>query len=208
MKDYRRHFARYGFAGLGGGFEPYLDKYWLDADELREVWLPKRDRAFNREFREFPDRVFNEDFGLIIQKGGCLLYEDEYVKFQSCMKSIGEKSFVIVEDFDENNPPHASGPPYRFRYPIDITWKEMTSGGEDSIVWPVFFSTFRNYFVFGDSGEWGMYAGDDYEWPLKIIGFDKKYSKLFRDSFPVPDDHIEDLKQWMASYGMELPRAE
>jgi hypothetical protein len=208
MKDYQRHFAKYGFPKLDKGAEPYLDKYWLDAEELNKVWLPKKHQTFNREFHKFPDRLFNENFALIIRKGGCLLYEDEYVKFQSCMRSIGEKAFVIVEDFNENKPPHTSGPPFRFKYPVDITWAEMTSGGEDSIVWPVFFAPIRMYFVFGGSGKWGMYAGNDYEWPLQIIGFDKRYSKLFHESFPIPEGDLEDLKQWTASYGMKLPGAE
>jgi hypothetical protein len=73
------------------------------------------------------------------------------------------------------------------------------------LAYDVFLRPIRNYFIFGDSGTWGIYAGSDYELPLKIIGFDKKYSNMFHEKFKIPADDLEDLIKWTASYGMKLP---
>ena len=135
-----------------------------------------------------------------------MLYDKEFELLQSCMKITRDKYFIILEDYDENNPPHSSGPPYRLKYPADITWQEMTRNDDrHSFPFDVFFLPIRNYFVFGDSGAWGKYAGSDYKWPLDFIGFDKKYSSLFHDKFKIPEKDIEDLMEWTAFYGMKLP---
>ena len=89
---------------------------------------------------------------------------------------------------------------------LDISWEAILSGAEISS--DVFQRPIRNYFVFGDSGQWGKYAGDDYESPLHIIGFNKKYSDLFHNKFKIPEEDIEDLKEWIASNGMKLPGVE
>ena len=207
MNDYQKQLDKYNnFPEHRNKAEQYLEKYWLDKNELKEVWLKIKNRIFNKDFIHLPDPVINKDLDVIILKGGIVLYEKEFELFQSCMKSIGDNYFIILEDYDENNPPHSSGPPYRFKFPVNITWEEMTSGGDSYMLsYDVFLRPIRNYFVFGDSGAWGKYAGSDYEWPLDIIGFDKKYSDLFHDKFEIPEDDIEDLMRWTAFYGMKLP---
>jgi hypothetical protein len=150
--------------------------------------------------------VINKDLDVIILKGGIVFFKEEFEIYQTCMKIVGDKYFIILEDYDENKPPHTSGPPFRLKYPVDVTWEEMTSNSNPHIIsFGVFFRLIRNYFVFGDSGTWGKYEGSDYRWPLCIIGFDKKYSCLFRDKFKVPNEDVEALKKWTASYGMKLP---
>jgi hypothetical protein len=112
------------------------------------------------------------------------------------------RKILLVEDYDEKNPPHTDGPPFRFKFPVDISWDEVNDGAELSMIvfWPE-----RNYFVFGDSGQWGKYTGNDYEYPLDIIGFKRKYSDLFHRKFRIPQEDIEDLKEWTVFYGMKLP---
>lgn len=196
MKDYQKQLDKYNnFPEHRKEAKQYLEKYWLDKKELTEVWLKIKNRIFNKDFRQLPDPVINKDFDVIILKGGIVLYDKEFELLQSCMKTIGDKYFIILEDYDENNPPHSSGPPYRLKYPIDITWQEMT-GKDDpySVPFGVFFRPIRNFFVFGDSGTWGIYEGSDYYPPLSIIGFVKKYSGLFHDKYKIPEKDIEDKK--------------
>jgi hypothetical protein len=203
MKDYQNQIDEFTDNADKNKIEKYLEKYWLDKRDLNEVWLNIKNKVFSTAFSAFPDPLYNVSFDTIIRKGGCLLYQDELEQIQLCMKNFGEKHLFIIEDYDETNPPHTSGPPYRFKFPVDISWKEIIGGAELS--WLVFRIPERNYFVFSDSGQWGKYAGNDYEYPLDIIGFDKKYSDLFHEKFKVPPEEVEDLKEWTASYGMKLP---
>ena len=106
-------------------------------------------------------------------------------------------------DPDDEISAYTDEPSNRFKYHVNITWEEIMSGAELSQV--IFLHPVRNFFMFGDSGQWGRYIGNDYESPLDIIGFDSKYSDLFHSEFRVPKEDIEDLKRWTASYGMKLP---
>jgi|WetSurMetagenome_2_1015567.scaffolds.fasta_scaffold361350_1 hypothetical protein len=203
MKDYQNQIDGFTNNADKKKIEKYLEKYWLEKPELNEVWSKIKNTIFNSTFNAFPDPVYNVSFDTIVRKGGCILYRDELELLQSCMRTIGDKYLLIIEDFDETNPPHTSGPPYRFKFPVDISWEAILSGAELSLL--VFQMPERNYFIFGDSGQWGKYAGNDYESPLEIIGFNRKYSELFHSKFKIPKEDIEDLKEWTASYGMKLP---
>jgi hypothetical protein len=207
MKDYQKQLDKNkDFPEYIKNAEPYFEKYWLDKSELNDVWLEIKNRIFNQEFHQLPNPVINKGLNIIILKGGIVFLEKEFELFQACMKMTGDKHFIVLEDYDENNPPHLSGPPYRLKFPIDITWEQMTEGGAPKHVgFDVFMWSRRNYFVFGDSGTWGKYEATDYELPLEIIGFDKKYSGLFHDKFKIPSEDVADLKRWTASYGIKLP---
>ena len=158
---------------------------------MDDVWLEIKNTVFNPGFKELPDPVFNEYFDTIIRKSGLVLDKVEFELLQSCMKATGDRHFIILEEYN----PYTSEPPYKLKYPINITWEEMTSGGDPYMIpYDVFFRPIRNYFVFGDSGKWGKYAGNDYEWPLDITGFDKKYSDLFHSKFKIPKEDVKDLK--------------
>lgn len=130
---------------------------------------------------------------------------DNFKEFLSCIRITGDRSFIILEDYDENNPPHESGPPLRFKYPIDITMETIRSGADIS---KQLFRPVRNFFVFGDSGQWGKYVGNDFIYPLEIIGFNRKYSHFFYSKLKIPQEDVEDLKRWTAFYGIKLPRVD
>jgi hypothetical protein len=205
MKDYQEQLNKYlDYPENRKQVEEYLEKFWLNKRELIDVWLKIKSRVFNTFFKTLPDPLYNKTFETIILKGGSVLPKDNFDAFLTCLRIVGDTSFIILEDYDDNNPPHKSGPPFRFKYPINITIETIMSGADISK--QVFLRPVRNYFVFGDSGQWGKYVGNDFEYPLEIIGFHNKYSSLFRSKLIIPEVDTEDLKQWTAFYGMKLPR--
>lgn len=188
------------YSGIPHEVIDYLDKYWLQKVEFDNTWLPIKNTIFKGDFKSLPS-IFKDDFEIIIEIGGSVINTENYYKqMQVCMKSLGDQYFVLVQDLDKpiNLPPFANvidWPPARFKYPVDISYEEILSGefvSEERIQMGDI-----DYFVYGDSGNWGIYAGDDLFYPLHIIGFKKQFSELFRSHFSVPQNDVETVKQWL-----------
>ena len=101
------------------------------------------------------------------------------------------------------------------KFPLQIDWYEIMGGNFVSTA--LFEASERDYYIFGDSGEWGMYVATEYVnevvnpagTPIRIIGFDSKYRAIFRDTFDIlegeycenvdyiPEEERPDLKEWV-----------
>lgn len=158
----------------------YFERYWLDRGEYMEKWLPIQNTIYDVAGDHFPDVKFKSTFEIIPLRGGLIFTEGDFALLQQCVQQIGDSHFVIVENGNEYNPHHGQ-PLLRFKYPANITWDELTSGGYVSQ--ELFQTPFKEYFVFGNTGTWGKYVANDYAYPLDIIGFQKECSKVFREHF-------------------------
>ena len=120
MKDYQKHLDQYrDFPNKRDQAELYLGKYWFDKQELNDVWLKIKDRIFTDPII-FPGSAINKELNVIINGGGIMIEEDDYESLTYCMKHTGDNYFIVLEDYDEDDPPHKSGPPYRFKYPAGV----------------------------------------------------------------------------------------
>jgi hypothetical protein len=45
----------------------------------------------------------------------------------------------------------------------------------------------KEYFVFGETGNWGRYVANDYESPLDILGFKREVANIFRSKFALSE---------------------
>ena len=128
------------------------------------------------------------------------------------MQEVGDKEFIILEDFlDEQHPPHDSGPPLRFKYPANITWEEINKfpclgpDKDEGICYELFGRPVRNYFVFGDSGLWGRYVANDYYdddidfsgFAFDIIGYKPQYRALFREKIKISEYDKKRVLKWL-----------
>jgi hypothetical protein len=190
------------YSGIPYEVIDYLEKYWLQKVEYEKTGLPIKNTIFKGNFKSFPT-IFKDDFETIVEIGGSVVNDEKYyTQMQSCMKLSGDNYFVLVQDLDENTaidlPPSANvidWPPARFKYPIDVSYEEILSGefvSEERIQMGDI-----DYFVYGDSGNWGIYAGDDLLCPLHIIGFKKQFSELFQSHFPIPPEDVETITHWL-----------
>lgn len=165
----------------------YFEKYWLDKNEYFEEWISVQNSIFNNKAEYLPDMMFNSDFELFPLVGGDIFVsEKDFTLLQECMRQTGDKFFVIVQ----NRNVAIEGYPFtRFKYPVNISWDELMSGGIMGI--EHFNNGCKDYFVFGDSAIWGRYVGNSYvkpgnlvsSNPLNIMGFKKEYSDVFRKNF-------------------------
>ena len=132
MKNYQRRLGRTVPDKIYPQAKQYLEKYWLDEEEYMTYWKPIQDRIFNSKAKWLPDMMFVPGFELMPLIGGRVFAEGgkDFLLLQSCMRELGDRYFVIVENYayiyeNYDNP----GIPLRARYPVEVTWKEMLSGG-------------------------------------------------------------------------------
>jgi len=187
MIEYIRHIEEYSnywhssFSNLVSANEwgnkkiatEYLQKYWLPEEEYQQIWKPIQDKIFTQG--SLPNLVFTPEFEMIALRGGCLFVEEDFKQLQKAMQENGEEHFVIIQhsqDFTEGEPM------FRMKFPVNITWEELTGGNYISAV--LFEMSYNEYFVFGASGKWGKYSANDYDHPLDIIGFKPELASIFK----------------------------
>lgn len=196
IKDYEHVFKTFWDEETREESVYYFEKYWLDRAEYLEKWLPIQDEIFNSKAKYLPDIMFNDEFDLFPLVGGDIFVsERDFASLTDCLRQTGETHFVIVQNshvpigyYDsENN--FIEHPQTRFKYPSSISWPEIMSGGDAAS--EHFHNGCKDYFVFGDSGNWGRYVGNSYTKPtnlessnpLNIMGFKEEFSELFRTKF-------------------------
>ncbi|AEW03410.1 hypothetical protein A4D02_35990 [Niastella koreensis] len=171
--------------------EKYLQKYWLTAHDYLSVWKPIQDKIFI-EGKRLPDLIYHTEFDIIALRGGCLFLEEDFMQLQKAMQEAGEEYFVIIQHsqaFTEGEPM------FRMKFPVNITWQELTSGNYISAV--LFEMSYNEYLVFSESGNWGKYSANDYDHPLDIIGFKPELASIFREQFKQPKVEQEEIREWL-----------
>lgn len=178
--------------------EEYLQKYWLAEEEYLNVWKPIQGKIFVQD-KGLPELIYRAEFEMIALRGGCLFLEEDFKQLQKAMQEVGEEYFVIVQhsqDFTDGEPM------FRMKFPVNITWEELTSGNYISAV--LLEMSYNEYFVFGKSGNWGKYSANDYEYPLDIIGFKPELSHIFQEYFRQPKEEHEEIREWLPQEYKEL----
>jgi hypothetical protein len=176
----------------------YLDKYWLHVDDYVQKWQTLQSQVFNAD-RYFPELVFKQELDVLIVGGGVIFDKEDFEKFKVCLKEVGDEKFAIVQNINKSDPSKVyyldkgwtEHPLLRFKYPADITWEELLSGG--GISDELFKNPYKEYYIFGDKAVWGKYAANDYKYPLDIIGYRKDYENLFKSVFKLSKDEKEEI---------------
>jgi len=169
--------------------EKYLQKYWLTEREYLSIWKPIQDNIFIQG-KSLPDLIYHPEFEIIALRGGCLFLEGDFLQLKKAMQEVGEEYFVIIQ--------HSQGftegePMFRMKFPVNITWEELTSGNYISAV--LLGMSYNEYLVFGSRGNWGKYSANDYENPLDIIGFNPELAHIFQEHFKQPKEEQEEIRE-------------
>lgn len=177
--------------GNEGIAEKYLKKYWLPELEYLSAWKPIQDEIFV-EGKSLPDLIYRPEFEMIVANGGCLFVEEDFKQLQKSMQEVGEEHFVIIQhsqDFTDGEPM------FRMKFPVTITWEELTSGNYISAV--LLEMSLNEYYIFGASRNWGKYSANDYDRPLDIIGFKPELASVFRKHFKQSKEEQEVIWDWL-----------
>ncbi|WP_373523284.1 hypothetical protein [Aquiflexum sp.] len=183
--------------------KPYLEKYWLDINEFNSFWHFVKNKIFNPDSKDLPELMFNKGFGLLAQKAGILFTKEEYYALQKCMKAAGDQFFVIIENKRTLHSIRSNHIRLRFNYPVNTTWNELCNDNEEHLTaeissYDLLINPQKHFFVFGDSGKWGKYTANAYDYtPLNIIGFKPELSSIFREQFKQQEDEQEEIREWL-----------
>jgi hypothetical protein len=174
----------------------YLEKYWLAEEEYVSHWQPLQARIFDPKVDSVQvGRIFLPEFKLMSFLGGCTFGKKDFLLLQACMRALGEKYFVVIENialsynsyrvYKEEKIP---GKPLKFKYPVAIKWEELDTGDRLTDLMLCVVGR-REFYVFGESGLWGKYAANAYygsaefSYPLDILGFKATCAALFQGKF-------------------------
>jgi hypothetical protein len=172
--------------------ENYLDRYWLSFAEYERSWKPLQDRIFSNQERGLPEMIFQPGYELQVARGGCLFVPEELVRLQECTGPIKEKHLFVIENTFGGR---VKEPIFRMKFPSDICWDELASGNFASAI--LLEMPHKEYFVFGDSGAWGKYVANDFEFPLDILGFRREVAELFIDKFKLSEADESEIAQFL-----------
>lgn len=196
IEDFQNQLEAYAFPGSVEKTREYLRKFWLPRQEYLFKWESIQTLLFSAN--KFPEVVFNPDYELLACKGGFVFVQQEFELLKECIESTKDSHILIVEDYNEADPPHESGPLLRFKYPANLMWDEINLG--EGISYELFQRPVRNYYVFGDSGRWGKYVANDFDVPIDIYCFKNEYESFFREKFKVTEEEIKELKALIPKY--------
>ncbi|MEO6151398.1 MAG: hypothetical protein ABIN95_07095 [Mucilaginibacter sp.] len=178
--------------------EKYMQKYWLNEKLYTSKWKPLQDKIFIQN-TTLPDLIFRSEFKVEILRGGCLFIEEDFKQLQKIMQELGEKKFVVIQSSQEYT---AGEPMFRMEFPVNITWPELMSGNYISAV--LFEMSYNEYFVFGESGNWGKYSASDYIYPLDIIAYKAEWSFVFKKCLKQSAEEQKEISEWYPSKYKQL----
>ena len=170
----------------------YLKKYYIPLNDHTEKFEGIQNSIFYSNTLGLPDKVFKDGVSLHAVKGGILFEKVEFERLQNCIRMMGDESLIIIQN-DYNKT--VKKPLLRMKYPVNVTWSELMSG---NFVSTVLFEMFANeYFVFSESGNWGKYSANDYDYPLDIIGFKPEFESVFTSYFTQSKEEHEEIYEWL-----------
>lgn len=170
--------------------ERFCERYWLsDADYDRAV-RPVVSQVFVSETASPPAQVFQNGYAIVARRGGCLFVRNDFETLMPLVASLGDTSIAIVQNPSSTT---AALPPMRFQFQTSTSWEEMISGGCLSAI--LLDMPHQEYFVVGQSSDWGLYVASDYAQPLTLFGVRPTLAQRFVDAFPIDLVEETELRQ-------------
>ena len=173
----------------------YLDRYYLPREEYENTWKSKQETVFMDIKKWLPNIMFKPDYMIHPKRGGCLFMEEDFLAFQKGLQNIGEEYFIVIEHESWQCPHYEER--LNFRFPVSISWHDMLTSGV-YISSSLCNESYNGYFLFGENSGWGMYAENDYDAPLVLLGVKPQYKDAFTDYYNLPEPEKEEIfTEWV-----------
>lgn len=144
----------------------FLQKFAMDDELYQRLCVPVQQKIFkfpaptdyNVLSQEVSD-LFNSEATIFSYNSSPLFWKENFSLVKDIGKAFGEQFIFIIEDEGcEEDPQQA----FKLRIPIETDWEELSDGGFISDV--VLNMFHNNYYVFGDSGNWGRWCDYENDW--------------------------------------------
>jgi len=148
----------------------FLDHYAMDDDVYKRLCCPVMNKVFSLPMNchnEEITGVFHDGFQQFAYNSSPMLWSEKFELIRSIAVSFGDNSLFVVEDEGCEEDPDVA---FKFMFPIHLTWEEISDGG---FISDVLFNMFHNdYYLFGNSGNWGIWCNyDNPREDIEILGY-------------------------------------
>jgi len=182
MKEYDQLKAKYAFPATSHLTDAYLDSFYLSNADYQRQYLSIQERVFCKPNLTEDDCIFFPSFKTY-QYGASLVFtRKKYELLQKLLSQTTDSSILLIED-DATLP---SAHLIKLIINKNCNWINL-SVKDEGICYEVFGRPVRNYFVYGNSGTWGMYNANDWRHEKCFWGFDERFPS------DLVDDFIKDL---------------
>ena len=144
----------------------FLQKFAIDNIVFKNECVPVMQNIFRMAANDIFNIKYmstNDLFQFGIKKriiiNSPLFDKDRYYAIQRIAKAFKEKYFFIIEDETCEN---SSEIAFKLKLPVNLTWEELIGGG--FVVDVIFNMPQNNYYVFGESGNWGRWCDYENHW--------------------------------------------
>lgn len=175
----------------------FLHQYAMSDQEYREICLPTMqkifgcspDKCFNVQATAISE-VFNNGFVYFSYQSSPLFWKESYELVLSICKNCGDHTIFIVEEKRCEECPTSA---FQIRIPVGIPWNDISDGG---FITDVLFNMFRNnYYVFGDSGNWGKWCDYDNDYiDYEVFGYKDSNAAIlaYKDYFSISKNDFKE----------------
>ena len=169
----------------------FLDKYSIRSDnEIQSIKL-LQSRIFHIPTDGLPHEVFHTGYSLKTVLSGCLFNKPDFSIFVEILHLVEERCFYIIQN-DYNGKLEQ---PLILKFPVDLSWEEMNSGGMLSDY--LLRMPYEQYFLFGGSGVWGRFTDNEFDCPCDVYGFsgiaEEKINHIFHEEVDYSNDFYKYL---------------
>ena len=144
----------------------FLRHFAIEENDFKRNCLPILQQIFLLPLNEAFDiysmdlcQVFQHNYNMKVHILSPIFTSETYPMIQGISKAYGEKYFYVIE---KEYPDEDTDTAFKLRFPTDISWRELLNGGFISEI--LFNMPYNQYYVFGESCNWGIWCDFENPW--------------------------------------------
>ena len=178
----------------------FLRNFSIEENDFERNCLPIMQQIFLLSLNDAFDiysmdlcQVFQHNYNLKVHILSPILTSETFPMIQRICKAYREKYFYVVEKEypDENN-----DTAFKLRFPTNISWMELINGGFISDI--LFNMPYNQYYVFGESSNWGIWCDFENPWTdYQVFGskYDIAEVKKYNEYMSLTKEEYADLER-------------
>ena len=158
---------------------------------MRKIFLSTAESYFDIRKKSMTE-LLREEYDFFSYQSSPLFWKESYMLIQAICKDFGDKYLYIVE---EERCEECADAAFKIKLPINASWDTISRGG---CITDVLFNMFRNnYYVFGDSGNWGKwcdYDNDYIDYEVFCYKSLMQSIQVYKDYFSISREEYDSLR--------------